>query len=187
MSQVNKILIFLHGKGADKSAHQQFMQNLAQQYNAELIAFNAPSAYKDGYSWFFKTNGELNTYEFEQSISYIKTKIFKILEKYQLTPQDVILCGHSQGGMMSIYAGLMLNVAKIISICGDFIDYEPYSQQFNREIAIFWIEGGQDSFLNEQRKSSYQILQHKTDNLHYIINAQTHHNELDDSILKQIE
>lgn len=187
MSQVNKILIFLHGKGADKSAHHQFMQNLAQQQDAKLIAFDAPSVYKDGYSWFSKTNGELNISEFEHSASYIKAKITEALENHHLTSQDVILCGHSQGGMMSIYAGLMLNVAKIISICGDFIDYEPYSQQFNRQIPIFWIEGGQDNFLNEQRKSSHQILKHKTDNLHHIINAQTRHNELDNSILKQIE
>lgn len=187
MLQANKLLIFLHGKGADKSAHYQFAQNLAQKHNAELITFNAPSVYKNGYSWFSKTNGALNIPEFEHSIQYIKTKINEALEKHQLTYQDVILCGHSQGGMMSVYTGLMLNVAKIISICGDFIDCEPCSQQFNRETPIFWVEGGQDNYLNELRKDSYKILQPKTDNLHYIINANTHHNELDVSILSQIE
>lgn len=43
----------------------------------------------------------------EEALSYLNPYIDQCLSEYQLTPQDLYLCGFSQGAMLAIYASLM--------------------------------------------------------------------------------
>lgn len=165
-----KKLIFLHGAGADKSAYSGLMQKIAQNFNVDLAVFNAPFPHptkKSKFVWFNKVevNGRRDAVEEEYfySLEFIKDK----LKELNADLRDIILMGHSQGGGMAIHAGLELDLGAVISICGDL----PYNIKYNNHSVtpIYWLEGGKDSYINEQRKFSYKFLESVKADLHYKI------------------
>lgn len=178
-------IVFLHGKGADATAHSEFMLKLAAKYDASLHSVEAPLPYKNGYSWFNKIKvGGRNIADeesFARSVDFIKTTITDC----GFDCKHLIICGHSQGGAMAVAVGLQFPVLKIISICGDWpenIDCQPIC--LAREFV--WIEGGKDAYLSDERKSSYQRLQKMGINLKYIKDNDTEHDAFSPDLIEKL-
>lgn len=182
---MRNILLFLHGKGATQNAHQDFVGALARRFDAELMTLNAPFAHKQGYSWFGKTNvgGEmhLNEASFEYSLGLIEQKILTL----GVPLEQIIVCGHSQGGAMAIAMGLMLPLKKVISICGD-IPFDVPSVVKMSAAEFVWVEGGQDIFLSSERKKSYQKLLGLGLNFCYLIDENTEHDCFSEGLVDKL-
>lgn len=173
------VIVFLHGKGADKSAYHKEIEKFASDVGAEVISFNAPLEYsekQDKYVWFnkFEQNGRRDAVEQEYSASlqFIKEKLRQL--SYPLSA--VVLIGHSQGGGMAVSVALELNLKCAISICGDL----PYNLTYHNssQTPIYWLEGEQDTYINQERKNSYQILEKLGVNFSYRVVPDCTHTEI---------
>lgn len=182
---MSKSLIFLHGKGADKSAHRVFMDNLAATCQAELVCINAPLPHKSGFSWFDKriVGGErvVDEESFNNAVDYVVTRI----EGLGIDFRDAILCGHSQGGAVAIAVSMKQPVRGVISICGDWPSAAKIKTP-NEMPDIIWVEGGKDAYLSNERKKSYQYLQKAGANVRYIYDEETEHDIFGPQLLEKI-
>ena len=180
-----EIVLFLHGKGADKNAHHDFAKALAQANDAKLVTLNAPFLHKQGYSWFGKANIDgvrrLDEDEFHHSLSLIKNELLGL----NVDMQQVTICGHSQGGALAIAVGLELPLKKVISICGD-IPFEVSKDIKTPAAEFVWIEGGKDVFLSEERKKSYQKLAGRGLNFRYLVDENTEHDVFSGELLDKL-
>ncbi len=183
-----KKLVFLHGSGADKLAYNDLMGIIAQKVNAELISFNAPFPHpskEKRFVWFNKVeqNGRRDAVleEYFYSLEYIKDK----LKELSCDLNDIILIGHSQGGGIAVHTGVELNLNSVISICGDL----PYNINYDckSRTPIYWFEGGKDSYINQQRKESYKMLDGIKADLYYKILPTSTHNEFAEDLLREIK
>lgn len=173
------ILIFLHGKGADETAYYGALKALAERIGAEFLSFNAPfqcSSYKNRFLWYnkFEQNGRRDAIEEEYlySLNYIKEK----LQNVPCSLSDVILIGHSQGGGMAAAVALALDLKCAVSICGDL----PYNLTYksNSKTPIYWLEGGLDKYITQERKDSYKILENLGVDLHYYLVSDCTHTDI---------
>lgn len=170
------ILIFLHGKGNDKSAYYEQFSQLAENLGAEFLSFNAPFPHpvkKDKFVWFNKLERDNHQEALEQeylfSINYIKEELQEL--SYPLS--EIVLVGHSQGGCMAVSVALELDIKCAVSICGDL----PYNltYQNNSKTPIYWFEGGSDEYISQERKDSYKILENLGVDLDYrVVSGCTH-------------
>lgn len=183
-----KKLVFLHGSGANQFTYNDLMSAVAQKVNATLISFNAPFPHltkENRFVWFNKVeqNGRRDAVleEYFYSLEYIKDK----LKELSCDLNDIILIGHSQGGGIAVHVGLELNLNSVISICGDL----PYNINYDCQsmTPIYWLEGGKDSYINQQRKESYKMLENMKVDWHYKILPTSTHNEFAEDLLCEIE
>lgn len=182
-----KKLVFLHGSGSDKNAYSDFMRVLASDYHANLISFNAPFEYpgKPGkYTWFHKfENGarrDAVVEEYTYSLQYIKDQLDSLCEN----PRDIILIGHSQGGGMAVHVGLEMELSGVISINGDL----PYNISYENltNTPIYWFESQKDTYIDNNRKKSYQLIS-GNQNFHLLMLKNSTHNDFKDDFLKIID
>ena len=179
------ILVFLHGKGSDKSAYSKQLKNLAERLSVDIVSFNAPFSHqnkKDKFLWFnkFEQNNRRDAIkeEYLYSLNYIEQK----LKELSCPLSDIVLIGHSQGGGMAVDIGLRLNLKCVFSICGDLpynLVYKNYSQT-----PIYWFEGKDDSYINQERKDSYKLLANLGVNLHYHCIPNCTHTEITSAFTK---
>jgi len=181
-----KKLVFLHGSGADKNAYHDLMMDIAHYWNAELISFNAPFNHPDKpnkYKWFnkFENNGRRDAIieEYAYSQQYIKER----LNSLQAKPEEIILIGHSQGGGMAVHVGLEMELAGVISINGDL----PYNLSYDKKTntPIYWFESGRDTYIDANRKKSYQRISNN-DNFRFLMLENSTHNDFKDDFLRVI-
>ena len=181
-----KKLVFLHGSGSDKNAYNELMLSIAQAFDADLISFNAPFEHPDKpnkYKWFnkFENNGRRDAVveEYAHSLQYIKEKLNSLHTK----PEDIILVGHSQGGGMAVHVGLEIELSSVISINGDL----PYNLSYIKttKTPIYWLEGGKDTYIDNNRKKSYQLITNNN-NFHFLTLKNSTHNDFKDDFLKVI-
>lgn len=179
------LLVFLHGKGADKDAYSEQLRKLAGNLSADIVSFNAPLAHptkKDKFVWFNKIENnnrqEAIEEEYRHSVNFIEEKLQKL--NYPLS--DIVLIGHSQGGGIAVSVALELNLKCAISICGDL----PYNLKYvnKAETPIYWLEGECDSYINRERKDSYKILKALGVNLNYRLVPNCTHSEIDPAFLQ---
>ena len=179
------ILVFLHGKGADATSYSAQMKRLADNLSAVYISFDAPFKHptKAGkFVWFNKIeqNNRKDAVKDEYlfSLQYIEEK----LQQLNYLMSDIVLIGHSQGGGMAVNVGLELNLKAVFSICGDM----PYNLEYNNisQTPIYWFEGKNDTYISQERKDSYQILQKINADLHYQRVENCTHNEIDEVFCK---
>lgn len=154
-----KKLVFLHGAGADKNAYRELVSNIACQLNAELYSFNAPFPHpeKSGkFVWFNKfvqgSRRDAVISDYTYSLNFIKQQLLNL----SANPQEIILLGHSQGGGMAVHVGLELNFGGVISVAGDLPYNISYAKQANT--SLYWLECAKDTYINNERKKSYQML-----------------------------
>ena len=190
---MNRLLVFLHGKGANKSAHGELVNEIARQKKADILCFDAPYKnlkHPNGFQWFDKVEVsgtmQMNVRQFNHSADYIIKNIEDELEKRGQTWSDVILLGHSQGGLMSCYLALINSPSEVISLCGDFPDYLSFECDIDKTVPIYWIEAGKDDYLSKERRETYKILLNWGCNLKYFISPDSTHNHLELDILKRI-
>ncbi len=182
-----KKLVFLHGAGSDKNAYNDLVVKIAKIFAAEPISFNAPFPHPtkpNKYVWFNKIEQEGRrdaiVEDYYKSLEYIKEK----LQKRSLDFDDIILFGHSQGGGLAVHIGLELKLNKVISVSGDL----PYNIEYKKKAytPIYWFEGAKDTYINQNRKDSYKILQKIDADLHYKILPNSNHNNFADDLLYNI-
>ena len=152
------LFVFLHGKGSDKDAYSKQLKALANSISADFTSFNAPffSSTKAGkFLWFNKDESserrDAIKSEYLFALDYIKAKLNDLNHPFS----DIVLIGHSQGGGMAVAVALEMNLKAAISICGDL----PYNLEYQNksQTPIYWLEGKQDTYLNQDRKNSYKI------------------------------
>lgn len=173
------ILVFLHGKGSDKNAYSKQLKDLAERLSVDLVSFNAPFSHqnkKDKFLWFnkFEQNNRRDAIkeEYEYALKYIEQK----LKELPCPLSDIVLIGHSQGGGMAVNIGLHLNLKCAFSICGDL----PYNLVYKNcsQTPIYWFEGKDDNYINQERKDSYKLLTKMGVNLHYQCISDCTHTEI---------
>lgn len=181
-----KKLVFLHGSGSDKNAYNKLMLTLANDFDADLISFNAPFKHPDKpdkYKWFNKfENGKrrdavLN--EYTCSIQNIKEQLNNLHTK----PENIILIGHSQGGGIAVHIGLEMELSCVISLNGDL----PYNISYNKktQTPVYWLESQHDTYINSDRKKSYQLITNNN-NFHFLTLENSTHNDFENDFLKII-
>lgn len=71
------LLVYLHGKGGNKSSHMPLIRKIAAKLDAEILAPDAPFPHKSGYKWFDKAEYDgrlqMKAGDFNKSIDYILT------------------------------------------------------------------------------------------------------------------
>ena len=182
-----KKLVFLHGSGSDKNAYNKLMYAIADHYEADLISFNAPFEHSDKfnkYKWFNKFENadrrDAVIEEYAYSLQYIK----KQLKDLGIDSTNIILVGHSQGGGMAVHIGLEMELAGVISINGDL----PYNIPYKKltKTPIYWFESKKDTYIDEKRKKSYQLILNNN-NFHFSTFKNSTHNDFEDDLLKNIK
>lgn len=181
-----KKLVFLHGSGSDKNAYGDLMHEVIKFCDADLITFNAPFKHPDKidkYRWFnkFEKDGRRDAVvkDYTYSLQYIKEQ----LNNLHTDTKDIILIGHSQGGGMAVHIGLEMELSSVISISGDL----PYNISYKKitKTPIYWLEGGKDTYIDDNRKKSYQQILNNN-NFHFLILKNSTHNDFKNDLLKAI-
>lgn len=113
MSNKKKLLILLHGYGSDGNDLLPIGKHIQEKItNIEFIspnAFDKCELNPFGYQWF--PIDEDRRYIFDEHTQNVTNRVFneyvkKEAERRSLSISDVILCGFSQGGMISLAVGL---------------------------------------------------------------------------------
>ena len=181
-----KKLIFLHGSGSDKNFCNSLMHKIADFCCADLITFNAPFEHPEKinkYRWFNKiaVDGRRDAVveEYMYSLQYIKNKINELC----LDTKDVILIGHSQGGGMAVHIGLELELSTVVSINGDL----PYNISYkkNTKTPVYWLAGEKDTYIDDNRKKSYKLIQ-ENNNFHFLMLKNSTHKDFENDLLELI-
>ena len=181
-----KKLVFLHGSGSNKNAYSDLMCEIAELCDADLITFNAPFKHPEKtnkYKWFnkYEKNGRRDAIieDYTYSLEYIKEQ----LNNLHTNTKNIILIGHSQGGGMAVHVGLEMELSSVISISGDL----PYNISYKKvtKTPIYWLEGEKDTYINDNRKKSYQLIANNN-NFHFLTLKNSTHNDFKDDFLKVI-
>jgi phospholipase/carboxylesterase len=106
-TEIKKLVIFLHGFGADG----QDLISLAEMYSQSLpnTAFYSPTApsstpFNMGYQWFSDNNWTFRDKEgIENAKNILSDYIDSLVEKHKLEHKDVAIVSFSQGTMTSLY------------------------------------------------------------------------------------
>ena len=177
-------LVFLQGSGINKEDYGDLPQVIAQQFSAELAIFDAPFIHpkkKNKFTWFNKEEQtgrrDAVVAEYTYSLQYIKNQINKL----GANPQDIFIFGHSMGGGMAVHVGLEMELGGVISVVADM----PYNLQYktSSHTPIYWFESAKDTYIDKNRKKSYQLLGINP-NFHYAILPNSTHTDFRDDLLK---
>lgn len=160
----DKIVFFLHGYGSNAEnivSILEFFQEKRPQYH--YCALQAPNYWPHdeyGFQWFPLPDIETQTIVegLKSALNFLRIQIDQILSKHDILPENTIVGGFSQGGMMSLnclygqvmYAGLM-------SYSGGFFEYGKPCQN----IPCLLVHGDQDQVVSlTQHVKSVDSLKH---------------------------
>lgn len=152
------LVLILHGYGSNA----ENIIDLAFQFQP-LISdgfFIAPNAiekweggFPNSYQWFSLQNSHILSphlaFKIHQANQTLKKFIDEQLKKFNLSYQNLILMGFSQGSMMSIYQGLILpnNIAGVVSFSGKVVEPTLVGDKIVSKPPICLIHGDKDSVL----------------------------------------
>lgn len=157
-SKPKNLVFFLHGYGANG----ENLLSLAHEYRnvipeAHFISPNAVEPWEVGfpncYQWFSLYDKNETRIPFEKTLenivksNHILTNLIDTqLNRFDLTPKDLILVGFSQGAMMSIYQSLTRKekIKAVIAYSGRVILPELAGQVINSKPEICLIHGVND-------------------------------------------
>lgn len=152
-NQVKILIILFHGYGSNGEDLHDVAKILTKNIeNAIVLCPNAPfeSLNKDGgFEWFPITQVREDYFlEGLNSIfPYIKNYIDLQVKEYQISYQNVIVGGFSQGACLAVHAALRLSekILGAISWCGGVVDYHnSLSSEIQNKIPICLIHGKED-------------------------------------------
>ena len=154
--EVKNAVILLHGYGGD--GNDISMLTLNWKRFLKNTVFLCPNGHERcqinplGFQWFDLTK-EDQQYIIKGSLEAEKViKIFveEVKIKYNLTNANIVLCGFSQGCMMSINTGLTLEEEFncIIGFSGKIIDTNNLQKRIKNKSKILLIHGDQDEIVS---------------------------------------
>ncbi len=192
---MKKLFVYLHGFGFDNKEHQNVINSIAKDvYDADIIAIDAPfpsNRDRGGFAWYDidKISKEhIYDEKIELSSIFVVNEINALLQKYNLTWQDVIVCGRSQGGMIAMHIALekLCEPNLIIALCSYYPEKLVTQENIKTKTPILWIEAKNDSVLDVEKLQSYLHLQNSGINIMHIVNSKSEHDYLDKSIVEQL-
>ena len=154
--EVKNAVILLHGYGGD--GNDISMLTLNWKRFLKNTVFLCPNGHEKcqinpiGFQWFDLTI-EDQQYIIKRSLAaekVIKIFIEEVKIKYNLTNGNIVLCGFSQGCMMSINTGLTLEEEFncIIGFSGKIIDTNNLQKRIKNKSKILLIHGDQDEIVS---------------------------------------
>ncbi len=160
-----KIIFMLHGYGDNAANFMHLAQPIDQEeWEAAYVALNAPGVIQGnftGYQWFdLYPNGvyisDAGPKEFEQIKKEVNESIRKIIntidkhcESLQITYEDCVLMGFSQGGIITFEVGnfLQKKLAGLGILSGRIMSYHPIKNKTLLKTPIFISHGGKDEVI----------------------------------------
>lgn len=161
IKEANKVLIMLHGRGADA----QDILGLAAHFNVSAYALLAPEATnRTWYPYSFMVKPEQNEPWLSSALDLLKEMVEEVKEQ-GISSENIYFLGFSQGACLTLefvtrnatkYGGVAAFTGGLI---GDKINLENYSGDFN-ETPIFIGTGNPDPHVPLERvKESVAILE----------------------------
>jgi phospholipase/carboxylesterase len=152
--QPDKLVIFLHGVGADGNDLLGLSQELGLS-NAVFLSPNAPFPYDMfpiGYQWFSLSNrSEESLYQgIQTALPILKAYIDENLAKYKLHYKNLILIGFSQGSMMAMQLAPRLPEAclAVVAFSGALVNPKALAEEALSKPAICLIHGEEDQVVS---------------------------------------
>jgi phospholipase/carboxylesterase len=154
-SKPKKLVIFLHGYGSNGKDLIGLGQHWARDLpHVQWVAPNAPDRVPgapDGYQWFPISNLDPQRIESGAATAWpiVDAFIDQELDRYQLTESDVLLCGFSQGTMLSLATGLRRErpLAGIMGYSGALPGGQRLKEEMRSKPPIMLVHGDQDEVL----------------------------------------
>jgi len=154
-SKPKKLVIFLHGYGSNGKDLIGLGQHWARDLpHVQWVSPNAPDPVPgapDGYQWFPISNLDPDRIEAGAATAWpiIDAFIDQELIRYGLTEQDLVLCGFSQGTMLSLATGLRRErpVAGIMGFSGALPGGGRLKEEMRSKPPIMLVHGDQDQVL----------------------------------------
>jgi len=143
------LVVVLHGRGADANDLADLAPYLGPNYR--FVFPNAPKpfepmpGYSFGFTWFDGWPAERNS--LIESRTLLLTFLDEMIAKYPTPRGKVILCGFSQGGLMSIDVGFRTSVelAGIVVMSGAV--FEDDLPPFRRDLPVMVVHGTADDVI----------------------------------------
>lgn len=150
-----KLVIFLHGYGSNGDDLIGLGQHWARHFpDVQWVSPNAPEAVPgapNGYQWFPISNLDPDRIQAgaESAMPVVDQFIDEELERYALQPSDLVLCGFSQGTMLSLQTGLRRGeqLGGILGYSGAMPGGHKLKDEMRSKPPVFLIHGDQDPVL----------------------------------------
>ncbi len=195
-----KLMVMLHGYGDNASNFMHLAEPLDRdEWGMHYISLNGPGIINGnimGYQWFDLYPGgvyiadagpkeyESINQEIESTILKLKETINYTLEQLNLTINDCVVMGFSQGGIITFELARRLNerLAGIGIISGRIIQKEEKLNKILQKTPIFISHGSQDNILpvvnfdksiNYLKKNNYSYESHLIDDDKHTISLKT--------------
>ena len=174
---IQNAIILLHGYGGD--GKDISMLTLNWKRFLKNTVFLCPNGHENceinpaGFQWFDLSKDD-EEYVLKKSLeaeSVIKNFIEEVKSKYKLTNANIVLCGFSQGCMMSINTGVTSeqNFNCVVGFSGKIINRDNLEKRIKNNTKIMLIHGDQDEIV-----SSDYLLEAKDFFERNKFNVQTH-------------
>ncbi len=154
-TDINALILLLHGWGADAADLMDFAPLLAQHFpHAVIASADGPSpcvANPSGRQWFDLTGAALDDGPYE-ALPSLKTLIEMMTEEYGLKYKQVALIGFSQGGMMALHTALRLDetIAGVVSFSGALLAPDKLESEKTASPEVMLIHGKKDEVVPYQ-------------------------------------
>src|SRR3954449_7078043 len=143
------LVVVLHGRGADANDLADLAPFLDHGYR--FIFPNAPKpfepmpGYSFGFTWFDGWPAERNS--IVESRQLLLTFLEELTAKFATPRGKIVLCGFSQGGLMSIDVGFRTNVelAAIVVMSGALYEDDP--PPFRNDLPVLIVHGTEDDVI----------------------------------------
>ena len=153
---IQNAIILLHGYGGD--GKDISMLTLNWKRFLKNTVFLCPNGHENceinpaGFQWFDLSKDD-EEYILKKSLeaeSVIKNFIEEVKSKYKLTNANIVLCGFSQGCMMSINTGVTSeqNFNCVVGFSGKIINRDNLEKRIKNNTKIMLIHGDQDEIVS---------------------------------------
>ena len=149
-SSVKKVIFLFHGYGADKNDLCPIGERFSEIFpDAEIHLPNGIEECNGGIGrqWFALDGNDVNLWKqaFVGSLPKISSYVDTIIEERDLTYEDVIFSGFSQGAMLSLSLGLKYKAKAVVAFSGLLLDPEICANYCSTKILL--THGGEDNII----------------------------------------
>ncbi len=147
------LVLVLHGRGADANDLADLAPMLDPPGGARFVFPNAPKpfepmpGYAFGYTWFegWPPRGE----SLQESRALLLELIDELVKRYPTPPGKLILCGFSQGGLMSIDVGYRTQqpLAAIVVMSGAIAEADAPDFAAKKDVPVLIVHGTEDDMI----------------------------------------